>query len=275
MNFSYRRLTISLLLRFTAALVLVSMMLLAAAPPTYAQVDRAALEGTVSDPSGGVIVGASVKAVAVDTGLTEEEQTNSRGYYRISGLAVGGYTMTVTNAGFRTKVEEDVILRVGQTRTLDVQLGVGAINEQIEVKASTGPADRSAAEASTVIDTEQISELPNNGCDWASFTLLAPFAQDDGGGDLALTKVTKLTEQAEVVFGVQAFNIFNHVQLGDPGTLFLNYTPGQTPSNLSDPGNFGVITSIVNFNNNNDNAASPNTGTGLPRQLQLMVRVRF
>ena len=93
--------------------------------------------------------------------------------------------------------------------------------------------------------------------------------------DLALTKVTKLTEQAEVEFGVQAFNIFNHVQLGDPGTLFLNYTPGQTPSNLSDPGNFGVITSIVNFNNNNDNAASPNTGTGLPRQLQLMVRVRF
>ncbi len=183
MNFSYRRSTISLLFRFAPALMLVSMMLLAATPATYAQVDRAALEGTVSDPSGGVIVGASVKAVAVDTGLTEEQQTNSKGYYRISGLAVGGYTVTVANAGFRTKIEEDVILRVGQTRTLDVQLGVGAINEQIEVKASTGPADRSSAEASTVIDTEQISELPNNGRDWASFTLLAPFAQDDGGGD--------------------------------------------------------------------------------------------
>ena len=183
MNFSYRRLTISRLLGFTAVLVLVWMMLLAATPATYAQVDRAALEGTVSDPSGGVIVGANVKAVADDTGLTEEQQTNSKGYYRISGMAVGGYTVTVTNAGFRTKVVEDVILRVGQTRTLDVQLGVGAISEQIEVKASTGPADRSSAEASTVIDTEQISELPNNGRDWASFTLLAPFAQDDGGGD--------------------------------------------------------------------------------------------
>jgi carboxypeptidase family protein len=183
MIFSHCRSTISLFLRFAPALVLVSLMLLAATPATYAQVDRAALEGTVSDASGGVIVGASVKAVAVDTGLTEEQQTNSKGYYRISGLAVGGYTVTVANAGFRTKIEEDVILRVGQTRTLDVQLGVGAINEQIEVKASTGPADRSSAEASTVIDTEQISELPNNGRDWASFTLLAPFAQDDGGGD--------------------------------------------------------------------------------------------
>ena len=57
------------------------------------------------------------------------------------------------------------------------------VNEQISVQASTGPADRSSAEASTVIDTTQISELPNNGRDWASFTLLAPFAQDDGGGD--------------------------------------------------------------------------------------------
>ncbi len=104
MNFSYRRSTISLLFRFAPALMLVSMMLLAATPATYAQVDRAALEGTVSDPSGGVIVGASVKAVAVDTGLTEEQQTNSKGYYRISGLAVGGYTVTVANAGFTDQV---------------------------------------------------------------------------------------------------------------------------------------------------------------------------
>src|SRR5207302_442785 len=49
--------------------------------------------------------------------------------------------------------------------------------------ATTAPADRVSAEAATVIDTTQISELPNNGRDWASFTLLAPFAQDDGGGE--------------------------------------------------------------------------------------------
>ena len=158
-------------------------LLLASAHPAYAQVDRAELEGTVTDPSDRVIVGATVKVVAVDTGLSEEQQTNSKGYYRFPGLAVGRYTITTSSAGFKTKAIDDVILRVGQTRTLDVQLGVGAINEQIEVKATTGPADRSSAEAATVIDTEQIANLPNNGRDWASFTLLAPFAQDDGGGD--------------------------------------------------------------------------------------------
>jgi len=152
-------------------------------PVAVAQVDRAVLEGTVSDPSGRVIVGATLKVQAVDTGLTEEQPANSKGYYRFPGLAVGRYTVTAGGSGFRTKVIEDVILRVGQTRTLDVQLGVGAISEKVEVKATLAPEDRSSAEAATVIDSVQISELPNNGRDWASFTLLAPFAQDDGGGD--------------------------------------------------------------------------------------------
>ncbi len=181
MNSNRGRSTLALSLSFATAFLV--LLVSAGTPAAYAQVDRAVLEGTISDPSGSVIVGASVKVVAVDTGLQEEQKTNSKGYYRFSGLPVGAYTTTVNNTGFQTKVVEDVILRVGQTRTLDVTLAVGAANEQIEVKASTGPSDRSSAEAATVIDTEQISQLPNNGRDWASFTLLAPFAQDDGGGD--------------------------------------------------------------------------------------------
>jgi hypothetical protein len=93
--------------------------------------------------------------------------------------------------------------------------------------------------------------------------------------DMALTKETKLTERVAMEFAVQAFNIFNHVQLGDPGQFTLSYAPGTGPTNLTAPGNFGIISTTVNFNNNNDNAASPNTGTGLPRQLQFMVRFKF
>jgi hypothetical protein len=161
----------------------IGLLLLLTGTGVWAQVDRATLEGTVTDPTGSVVAGAGVKIAAVDTGLSEEQKTNSKGYYRFPGLAVGKYTVTVGSTGFKTKVVEDVVVLVGQTRTLDVALGVGAINEQVEVKASTAPSDRSSAEASTVIDADQIADLPNNGRDWASFTLLAPFAQDDGGGD--------------------------------------------------------------------------------------------
>jgi len=94
--------------------------------------------------------------------------------------------------------------------------------------------------------------------------------------DLALTKETKLTERTSLLFAVQAFNIFNHVQFGDPSGLNLVYnTNGAGPGFLTPQGGFGLIDTTVNFNINNDNAASPNTGTGLPRQLQFMVRVKF
>jgi hypothetical protein len=101
-------------------------------------------------------------------------------------------------------------------------------------------------------------------------------APDSWQIDLGLTKETKLTERFSMEFAVQAFNILNHVQLGDPGTLSLVYDPSASSTGfLTNPGNFGVITSTVNFNNNNDNKASPNTGTGLPRQLQFILRFVF
>jgi Carboxypeptidase regulatory-like domain len=153
------------------------------AAPLFAQIDRAVLEGTVTDPSGRVVAGATVRVVAMDTGLTHEQSTNGSGYYRFPGLAVGRYKVTVSETGFKIKTVDSVVVQVGQTRTLDIGLDVGTINEKIEVQATAAPSERSSAEASTVITTDQIANLPNNGRDWASFTLLAPFAQDDGGGD--------------------------------------------------------------------------------------------
>ena len=110
-------------LRFVAGLVLALFL----GTVAFAQVDRAVLEGTVSDSSGAAISGATVKTLAVDTGITQEQKTNANGYYRFPGLAVGRYSVTVTNTGFKTKAIEDVILQVGQTRTLDAALAVGVL----------------------------------------------------------------------------------------------------------------------------------------------------
>jgi hypothetical protein len=103
---------------------------------------------------------------------------------------------------------------------------------------------------------------------------------------LALTKETKLTERVSMEFGAQVFNIFNHTQYGDPNqgsNLAFNYTqaldqnmnPIPNQWILQPAGSLGLIDTTVNFNNNNDNAASPNTGGGLPRQIQLMLRFKF
>ena len=116
-----------------------------------AQIDRAELEGTVKDPSGASISGASVKILAVDTGLTAEQPSNTVGYYRFPGLAVGRYSVTASSSGFKTTVIQNVILEVGQTRTLDIKLPVGATTEKVEVNAPDEPSNRTSAEVGTVI----------------------------------------------------------------------------------------------------------------------------
>ena len=149
---------LSLFLNDAAALIIV----LIVTTTAYAQVDRAELEGTVTDVSGAVVAGAGVRILSMDTAISQEQRTNSNGYYRFPGLAVGRYTVTVTGTGFKTKVIEGVTLQVGQTRTLDASLAVGAPTEKVEVTASAAPADRSSAEAATVIRADQIANLPNN-----------------------------------------------------------------------------------------------------------------
>jgi hypothetical protein len=168
--------------KFAPVLVL-GVLLVALVTPSFAQIDRAVLEGTVTDPSGRVVAGVSTQILDVDTGIAEQQQTNSQGYYRFPGLAVGRYTVTAGEKGFKTKVVDGVVLQVGQTRTLDIRLEVGGTTEKVEVTATNEPSNRTSAEASTVINTDQIANLPVNGRDWSSLTLLAPFAQDDGGGN--------------------------------------------------------------------------------------------
>jgi hypothetical protein len=170
-------------LQFTIFTFLAALASLGSGAPSFAQTDRATLEGTVTDPSGGTISGANVQVTAVDTGISQERKTNSSGYYRFPGLPVGRFTVTVSNTSFKTKVIEQVTLQVGETHTLDISLVVGEITEKVEIKAETGPSERASAAAATVINTEQIANLPINGRDWSALTMLAPFAQDDGGGN--------------------------------------------------------------------------------------------
>src|SRR5579864_6216438 len=170
-------------MRYLAGIAAAIVLVLAAFTTVNAQTDRATLEGTVTDATGGTIAGASVKITDVDTGISQERVTNSHGYYLFPGLAVGKYTESVSKAGFKTNVQDNVALVVGETHTLDATLAVGEVTEKVEVSAGASPAERTSAAAATVITTDQIENLPVNGRDWSGLTLLAPFAQDDGGGD--------------------------------------------------------------------------------------------
>jgi hypothetical protein len=95
--------------------------------------------------------------------------------------------------------------------------------------------------------------------------------------DVAITKEFKLTERVNLEFIAQAFNLFNRNQLADPN-FALNYNPPDSTSAvgyLTPTSSFGQITSLVNQNSNSDKFAADNTGSGLPRELQFALRLRF
>ena len=148
-----------------------------------AQIDRATLTGTVTDPTRAVVRDAKIHAKDQATGLESEAESNSQGVYRVPGLAVGTYTVTVTHTGFATAQFQDVVLLVGETRTLDAHLKVGAVMQRIVVEVAPTPLEETSPELSGVIKKQEIEALPVNGRNWASLLLLAPGAVDDGGGD--------------------------------------------------------------------------------------------
>ena len=127
---------IAVICLFRSSLLSLLMVVLFLQAASFGQVDRAVLEGTVTDPTGAALVRATVKTLDEETGLSQEQKTNANGYYRFPGLAVGRYTLTVVTTGFKTRVIQAVVLQVGQTRTLDVQLAVGATDQSVEVHAT-------------------------------------------------------------------------------------------------------------------------------------------
>src|SRR5271157_863868 len=169
-------------MRSSHKLVLSLFLLSFSLPSLFAQIDRANLNGTVTDPSGASVPNAKVQVVAPATGFKRETTTGSSGVYSISSLPTGMYDLTVSAEGFETFAMEGIQLSVGQTRTVNVQLQVGSPTTKVEVRGTATALDSNNAELSTVIRTGQVEDIPLNGRDWATLMTLSPGAVNLGAG---------------------------------------------------------------------------------------------
>jgi hypothetical protein len=149
----------------------------------YGQIDRASLNGTVTDASGLLVPQARVELISHDTGLKREVETGPSGVFSITGLPIGTYDLKVSREGFRASEVKGIQLFVGQTRNTDVRLEVGATSSQIEVQAEAAALETNNAQVGGVLEHSQLSDIPVNGRSWATLELLVPGAIDAGGGD--------------------------------------------------------------------------------------------
>jgi hypothetical protein len=142
---------------FASLIALVA--LLVSAGGVSAQEFRATVRGQVVDSSKGALPGATVTVTNTDTNETTTATTNAEGVYTIPFLRPGTYSLTVELSGFQKYTRSDMRLEVGQTATINVELGVG-LTENVNVSADAPLLTTSNADRGTVIDSARIAEIP-------------------------------------------------------------------------------------------------------------------
>ncbi|MDQ1472265.1 MAG: hypothetical protein QOJ99_3745 [Bryobacterales bacterium] len=132
------------------------------------------INGIVTDPSGGVMVGANVTATNRATNTARTVQTNSSGNYTLPFLTPGLYDIQVGQTGFRAVRREGVQLEVGAAARVDVAMEVGSVSDVVAVTASAALLTTEGAAVGTVIENKRIVELPLNGRDYLQLIALSP-----------------------------------------------------------------------------------------------------
>jgi hypothetical protein len=136
--------------------------LLALAAPALAQSQAAngAIEGTVSDSSGGVLPGVTVTITNVNTGLERSVVTNDKGLYRAPLLTLGTYRVVAELPGFKRFEQDGIQLSVGQTGVVNATLSVGAVSETITVQADSPLLEPARIDIGHTMTETEVHNLP-------------------------------------------------------------------------------------------------------------------
>lgn len=148
---------------------------------------RASLRGTVTDPSGAVVVGAKVTLTDTATNFSMTSITDGDGIYQFNALQPAPYRLTVEKDGFTTKVIDRVQIVPEQPNALNVQLQVGAVQQRVVVSGTTHALNTETADISGTIRSNEIQNMPSFGRDVLKLAVLAPGvfgdeAQGSNGG---------------------------------------------------------------------------------------------
>ena len=127
------------------------------------QETRAALSGTVTDPSSASVAGASLVLFNIQTGVETRTESSQMGQYRFLFVNPGTYRLTTEMAGFRTQIREGIVLDTGQAATLDVTMQVGSQAETVTVGADAPLLEAEKADRGMVVDARESGRTAHYG----------------------------------------------------------------------------------------------------------------
>jgi hypothetical protein len=145
---------------------------------TLGQTVTGTITGLVTDPSGAVVVGATVTAQNTATGVRTTAQTNDVGVYSIRFLPIGTYTLTVQATGFTQYRVDSITLEIDQTAKINVGLKIGTTETTVVTETAHPILDTTDATLGNTLTTTEIENIPLNGRNFSALTLFQPGAVD-------------------------------------------------------------------------------------------------
>ncbi len=140
----------------------------------FGQFEYGEILGTVRDASQGVISGAKVTLLNLDTNVARDGVTNEQGDYSFPGIRAGHYSVQSEKPGFRTATTSNIELRTGDHLRTDIGLETGSVTDKITVDATAPLLETDTSERGEVVQGAQVRELPLNKRDYTQLVLLVP-----------------------------------------------------------------------------------------------------
>src|SRR5690242_9554032 len=155
-------------------LVVVILITLSLAIVGSAQTFRGTINGTVTDPSGGSVPNATVKATEIATGIDHTTTTTNDGLFAFQDIPLGFYKVTVTASGFPAYTVDKVQVVAGQIYTLQVKLTLQQQSTTVEVSAAALTLDTTTQTQTMTISSDVVQDVPLNGRDFTQLIAVAP-----------------------------------------------------------------------------------------------------
>ncbi|MBB5059157.1 hypothetical protein HDF16_003880 [Granulicella aggregans] len=130
------------------------------------------INGIVTDKQGAVVPNAHLILTLPSTGLTRETDSNTSGFFTFPGLNIGTYTLKVTAPGFQTSLQSGLELNISQTLRSDISMIVGSVDTTVSVEASALQVQADSNVVSTLINSEQFSEIATENRNFAALVAL-------------------------------------------------------------------------------------------------------
>ncbi|PYV66043.1 MAG: TonB-dependent receptor, partial [Acidobacteria bacterium] len=222
----------------------------------YAQTFRGAINGSVTDPSGAVVAGASVKVTNTGTGIALTTVTTSDGQFAFQDLPLGSYNVVVTASGFKQTTVSNVTVTAGSVYTLPVKLTMGQSTTTVEVSAAAVTLDTTAVTQSNTIPDTVVQNVPLNGRDYTQLIAATPgyggYAAD-GTGQYNGTRINQMNWQID---GVDNNDFWHNIPAVNQGGVSgiagvilpldaIDEFSAQSQSNAESGRNAGAVVNLV------------------------------